>query len=550
MKKFLLALLAIVFAIPFANATDTVLHLEGTKHGWSSGSNLTFNHVEGTSIYTLDNVTLYEGEEFLICGPNYSPKYANGESNIAFGSNTLYNWENEGGNMKPSYALYDVNLIVDNSSSEPKLTIVKNVYLRGDWKGWDTCDDTTKFSTEDGKTYTLFVEELPTNFLIASSDWNNNNNCKFGGVEIKSSDDLNVAKSLSYKDYGGDITLYQTLKNVTITFKWTPNSKDGATVTLTVPYEYVYLYGNFNDTDNWVNNSAEYRYKLSPNGDYTSFSAPMVITAGKDVSDAYFRLHGVYDTTDIPFLLTSDTSIEVESGKAYDFNKSGNEKSYKVAPGVYTVTVSLAAGATSGTITFTKKNVTEMYIYGEVLNENNELCNTIDKKIALSQAKDANAGTNVAIDGSFEGTFTFAKSARTSAMRRSDSDDNCSFYLVDGDGTVYGSANGETEITVAGNNADMKNYAPVTLYAGEDVQPLQIVAGEQKIVVNTVTGASYASDKDVATGVADVEVSEDALVNVYNYSGVMIRKGVKASEATVDLPKGLYIVGNQKLIVK
>jgi hypothetical protein len=54
----------------------------------------------------------------------------------------------------------------------------------------------------------------------------------------------------------------------------------------------------------------------------------------------------------------------------------------------------------------------------------------------------------------------------------------------------------------------------------------------------------------VATGVADVEVSDDALVNVYNFSGVAVRQGVKASEATLGLPNGLYIVGGKKVIVK
>ena len=39
-------------------------------------------------------------------------------------------------------------------------------------------------------------------------------------------------------------------------------------------------------------------------------------------------------------------------------------------------------------------------------------------------------------------------------------------------------------------------------------------------------------------------------VDVYNLSGVLLRKGVDASKSTQGLPSGLYIVGGQKLLVK
>ena len=42
----------------------------------------------------------------------------------------------------------------------------------------------------------------------------------------------------------------------------------------------------------------------------------------------------------------------------------------------------------------------------------------------------------------------------------------------------------------------------------------------------------------------------NAVVNVYNMQGVTVRKGVTAAEATTDLPAGMYIVGNRKVIVK
>lgn len=40
------------------------------------------------------------------------------------------------------------------------------------------------------------------------------------------------------------------------------------------------------------------------------------------------------------------------------------------------------------------------------------------------------------------------------------------------------------------------------------------------------------------------------LVNVYTAEGVLVKKNTKASEATKSLPRGIYIVGNKKLLVK
>lgn len=42
---------------------------------------------------------------------------------------------------------------------------------------------------------------------------------------------------------------------------------------------------------------------------------------------------------------------------------------------------------------------------------------------------------------------------------------------------------------------------------------------------------------------------ENRLVNVYSLSGVLVRKSVKANEATIGLEKGFYIVGNKKVLV-
>ncbi len=47
-----------------------------------------------------------------------------------------------------------------------------------------------------------------------------------------------------------------------------------------------------------------------------------------------------------------------------------------------------------------------------------------------------------------------------------------------------------------------------------------------------------------------ISMDPDAVVNVYSADGTIIKRGVKASEAVKNLKKGIYIIGNQKIIVK
>lgn len=53
------------------------------------------------------------------------------------------------------------------------------------------------------------------------------------------------------------------------------------------------------------------------------------------------------------------------------------------------------------------------------------------------------------------------------------------------------------------------------------------------------------------SAVANVDVTDaDATVNVYNAAGMLVRGNVNAADAVRDLPAGLYIVGNKKVLVK
>ncbi len=56
-------------------------------------------------------------------------------------------------------------------------------------------------------------------------------------------------------------------------------------------------------------------------------------------------------------------------------------------------------------------------------------------------------------------------------------------------------------------------------------------------------------DAPTAIGTIDMD-AYNTIVNVYNVQGQLIRENVKAGEATFNLPRGIYIVGNKKVVVK
>ena len=55
---------------------------------------------------------------------------------------------------------------------------------------------------------------------------------------------------------------------------------------------------------------------------------------------------------------------------------------------------------------------------------------------------------------------------------------------------------------------------------------------------------------EIPNGIASLINSQKAIVNVYTTDGVLVKKNVKAVEATKGLKKGVYVVGKNKVLVK
>ena len=58
------------------------------------------------------------------------------------------------------------------------------------------------------------------------------------------------------------------------------------------------------------------------------------------------------------------------------------------------------------------------------------------------------------------------------------------------------------------------------------------------------------SEMEESSGINNIDNDKTAIVDIYNLQGTLIKKGVLSSEATNGLPKGLYIIGGKKTLVK
>lgn len=71
------------------------------------------------------------------------------------------------------------------------------------------------------------------------------------------------------------------------------------------------------------------------------------------------------------------------------------------------------------------------------------------------------------------------------------------------------------------------------------------------VTTETAGDASITLSENIVDGISTTKLTDaNALVDVYTISGVQVRKAVKAANATNGLPKGIYVVGGEKTIVK
>lgn len=82
------------------------------------------------------------------------------------------------------------------------------------------------------------------------------------------------------------------------------------------------------------------------------------------------------------------------------------------------------------------------------------------------------------------------------------------------------------------------------------LDPSQIVNDPEASIDAVVPVDSSNGTVEIPNGIASLINSQKAIVNVYTTDGVLVKKNVKAVEATKGLKKGVYVVGKNKVLVK
>ena len=93
-------------------------------------------------------------------------------------------------------------------------------------------------------------------------------------------------------------------------------------------------------------------------------------------------------------------------------------------------------------------------------------------------------------------------------------------------------------------------YGVVTVSTASDVVAANSGYFTDDIPTTTESGAASLPIDGVITAIENVKVLPTSSVDVYTLSGVKVRQGAKAATAVSGLPKGIYIVGGQKVLVK
>ena len=93
----------------------------------------------------------------------------------------------------------------------------------------------------------------------------------------------------------------------------------------------------------------------------------------------------------------------------------------------------------------------------------------------------------------------------------------------------------------------MRPVRPYAIYYNWADYPLGNIYGENDLPV-----LPFRSDQmDLVNGIGNVRVDKpSSLNNVYSTDGTLLRQNVNEGDATDNLPKGIYIIGNKKKYIR
>lgn len=112
--------------------------------------------------------------------------------------------------------------------------------------------------------------------------------------------------------------------------------------------------------------------------------------------------------------------------------------------------------------------------------------------------------------------------------------------------TATGELTNEAPIEISFADGIIRNDGDVIVNGTAQTDKFKLTNGK---FLNAVEGNLVMSSTE-QTGIEDVELTANALVNVYNMQGVMVKENVNRADACAGLTPGLYVVGGKKTLVR
>lgn len=112
--------------------------------------------------------------------------------------------------------------------------------------------------------------------------------------------------------------------------------------------------------------------------------------------------------------------------------------------------------------------------------------------------------------------------------------------------TATGELTNEAPIEISFADGINRNDGDVIVNGTAQTDKFKLTNGK---FLNAVEGNLVMSSTE-QTGIEDVEMTANALVNVYNMQGVMVKENVDRANACAGLTPGLYVVGGKKTLVR
>lgn len=410
---------------------------------------------------------------------------------------------NEGGKVYPE-TVYMLGNLSTGAWDPSKGALIEKTGTAGVYeaKGIELVNDATT-----GKAYFSFCTKLGAD----ANDWDNIGT-RYGATNADEAITPGTPSTLavgsnSFSVAGGKYDVKVSLADMTVTL----TAVGGEFIPSTVYMIGTMVDGSWNETttDYALTNSEEAPKTWT--GDVTLLGAP-----------SYFRLKMADGTIGGPanadIVLNNDATAPITI-------PAGENVSYSIMPGKYTMTVTEAEGAYTLSVKRTADAFPEkMYVVGTYKKDGFKAW-TPETPFELTTVE--------------PGIYT---SEDIYLIMAEGTDAYFQFLQLPGTwehaGVRYGASTADEAISMA----ETKTVVP----AGGDTKSFKTAANHYKITLNLKT---LTVSLDTATGVGMTEMDGESIVNVHNMQGIELMHGVKAADALSTLPAGMYIVGGRKVII-